>query len=214
LLSQRFEKIERMKEAAGPGDGFRALADVLRADPRQEGFGVFDEDGTFRRKSLEDLHAAVASLELEAEVPLDVRIQFDNARNLLLHSWFVYRFVQVAELQALRTLEFSLTQALKVSSGRRIMLASLLERARKAQRIDGAAIASALERLQSESGRGLPRRASVEQPDPDWALYVEELSRGIASYRNTLAHGGQLLAPGGFTVLEVCRVLINQLFVE
>lgn len=61
---------------------------------------------------LEHQHSLVAGLVLKPEVPEEVRIAFDTARNLYLYAWHVYRFYPVAELQTLIALEAGLRAAL------------------------------------------------------------------------------------------------------
>src|SRR2546421_1491502 len=105
-------------------DSFRPAVDLLKPDRRFDFYGV-----TTQR----DLHADVADLNLNANVPDDVVIQFDTARNLFVYSWFSLRFVQVAQRHAYSTVEFALKMVLgeevqKQMKKRRVTLGNLLEK--------------------------------------------------------------------------------------
>ena len=76
-------------QQVGPGDGFKLLSEVCEPDMRQSRMVVQGGSG-WRSKTLSDLHGGISEIELGDYVPVDVRIQFDNARNLLLYSWFVF----------------------------------------------------------------------------------------------------------------------------
>ena len=90
-----------------PTEEFRAFDEIAVPDDRQQFFEHFDSElGDFRSSRLDEHHQEIAAIELHEGVPDDIRRQFDNARNLLLYAWFVYRFTPVAELHAYTTTEF------------------------------------------------------------------------------------------------------------
>jgi len=47
---------------------------------------------------------------LNDTVPEKIREHFETTKNLLLYSWFVYRFIPVAEFHAATTLEYALKE--------------------------------------------------------------------------------------------------------
>ena len=95
----------------GPTDNFRAYDEILVADARWNAIVVPDGSGPgWRDKTLSDHYEEIAVLVLPDHVPRTIRGQFDNARNLLLHSWFVYRFCMTAELVAYSSAEYALRE--------------------------------------------------------------------------------------------------------
>jgi hypothetical protein len=88
-------------------DGLRSVDQLGRADARMQFFAM-SESGTTRAFGQEDRRAGISRFELRSEVPDDVRVHYDTARNLYLYAWFVYRFHAIAEQQALASLEMAL----------------------------------------------------------------------------------------------------------
>jgi hypothetical protein len=95
-------------------DVLRGLTEISQADPRSTSFSRFDEKG-IREDSLAEHHADIARFALSSNVPSDVVIQFETARNLYLYAWYVYRFYPVAQHQALTCLELGLRQRIGAS---------------------------------------------------------------------------------------------------
>lgn len=78
---------------------------VCQPDPRNRHFGASPEG-----KGLEDHHRAIAAITLHDDVPEDIVVKFETAKNLYLYAWFVYRFFPVAQSQVYACLEFALHQ--------------------------------------------------------------------------------------------------------
>jgi hypothetical protein len=93
-------------------DSLRSPNNVFDPDPRSTGFEVLREHG-FRPKTLQDHHDAVAQITLHEGVPGEIVVKFDNARNLNLFSWFVYRFHSAARSHVYECLELALRMRLK-----------------------------------------------------------------------------------------------------
>lgn len=88
-------------------DTLKAFDELLEPDSRQKHFAVVNRlTGEAKPLSLRDKYQAVEMIALAQYVPDEIREHFDTARNLLVYSWFVYRFNQVAELHAFASLEF------------------------------------------------------------------------------------------------------------
>ena len=200
---------------------FRPLAAVSLADPRYKHFAVFEgASRKWRPTCIGDHHAGVDALELGARVPKDVRIAFDTARNVLLYAWFVYRFHQVAELQALAAVELSLRRRMGLNNeGRSPTLGKLLDRAlaKKLIRGDGfrqyhrivAGETRFYELMEEMPGVGSVSTPSSPPPD----TYAKIVIKFLKNQRNHLAHGSEMLYPhGAFTTMAACCDLINQLF--
>jgi hypothetical protein len=93
-------------------DGFRTPNNVFNPDPRNSAFAVLDEHG-FRPMTLEDRYKEVAPITLHEGVPRQITAKFDNARNLSLMSWYVYRFHSAARSHAYECLELALRMRFK-----------------------------------------------------------------------------------------------------
>lgn len=87
------------QKLAYPADELRTPVNVLVPDKRNFNFGV---------TSIEILYQEIQLFQLNPVVPDDIKIQFDTARNLYLHGFYVYRFYVIAQSQALSTLEFAI----------------------------------------------------------------------------------------------------------
>lgn len=108
----------------------KTLEEISQPDSRNLNYVIVDpETGEHRRYSLQDAHAAIREIELAEEVPDDIRDHFQTARHLLLYSWFVYRFVSVAQMQAFASLEYALRVRLGYRDQQRPYLTQLLEEA-------------------------------------------------------------------------------------
>lgn len=216
-------------------DALRSPEEALVADERTGFFVRFDNEGV-RPVSLADRHAEISRYELDIEVPLDVRVHFENARNLYLYAWFVYRFNAVAEEHALGSLEYALRLRLidggfvSAAKGRQMGLADLLKRAKKHDLIRNEEIKSRVRwatelardrhsflQIDAMSRAGLTEMVIDDSniaPNEgelayDWiSVFVESLPR----MRNDYAHGSQTLLPTVLRTFDIVCDLINQLF--
>lgn len=136
------------------GDGFRSVDEMKEPDLRWKSFVRFNDQGEVRRLTIADWHPAVDELALCAAVPNEVTIQFDTARNLLLYSWYVYRFVPVAELQAHRTVEMALRVRLGFDPYGGPGLSKLLKQAAKVGLVKNELGAEALRQLRNNLAHG------------------------------------------------------------
>jgi hypothetical protein len=93
-------------------DRFRPLSRIFDADSRQTCYSVIDEKGT-RPKTIEDHYRVIERFVLNSAVPPDVAIQFDTAKELLVHAWCNLRFTQIAERHAYASVEMALRLRLK-----------------------------------------------------------------------------------------------------
>ena len=172
-------------------------------------------------ETLEDHYQRIQNISLLHSAPEAVYIEFDMARNLLLYSWFVFRFVAAAELYAYGALEHALrikvkhTPVANKSSFRG--LKELLEHAvsQKWIRVELLPHYQRLEQIQTQEWE----RAKQVFGDPDaWVVkldpirYTKQLLDGIPALRNELAHGTHRLSFSGYLTLEICRDIIQQLF--
>lgn len=200
----------------------KPLDEVGLADPRFKIMALRQGD-SWRPFELADLHQRVEILTLNAGVPVDVRRNFEIAKNLLLYTWFVYEFQRPAAQQAFSTLEMALRlrfpDAVKKSLNKdgtektvAQTLRPLLERARKegllnladlpfCQRIRAYREANPFDSL----GRPMQWK-----PDGEW---LEGLLSSVAFFRNNFSHGSNMLSLGAiFDQVSLCGDLINAVF--
>lgn len=199
-------------------DLLRDLERVMTPDPRYLSRSVLDPKVGARQMTLEDHWRDIEAINLHERVPRSVRVHFDTARNLLLHSWFVYRFHPVAEMHAFSSVEYALnrragTPPHAIGAG----FKDLLKRAVAEGwiRDDGFQHYSKVATRRMEDVRAA-MLASEDETGATLQLrsYVETMVESLPFLRNELAHGSARLSPSGKATLALCCDLINQLFPE
>jgi hypothetical protein len=207
------------------GDALKPLAELCEADPRQAAFARLDRGAAeVRPKTIEDHYSDVLLTALPARVPEDVRTHFDIARNLLLYSWFVWRFLWAAQLYAYASLELALrTRAIRdgaIGRKSRANLDKLLRIALERRWIDVERLSEYIE-LDRNQKQALERWLRVYPegdlalnwaPQVDPAKYTAMLAKAIPSSRNELAHGTTALWGNPFGTVVRCRDLISHVF--
>ena len=218
-------------------DSLRAPDKALVADERMESCVIFGKDRV-RRVSLAERHAEISRYELSKDVPLDVRVHFENARNLYLYAWFVYRFHAVSEEHALGSLEYALRLRLiagafvSAAKGDKMGLADLLKRAKKHDLIRNEEIKSrvrwatelardrhSLLQIDAMSRAGLTEMviddSNVAPTEDDLACdWISVFVESLPAIRNAYAHGSQMLVPTVLRTFDIVCDLINQLFTQ
>lgn len=91
------------------GKDYKSFDEILVQDPRTANLGKM----VALFSSLENWHAYIDRIQLIDAVHKSVRRNFDRAKNLSLYAWYVYDFHQVAEFDAISTLEMALKKTLK-----------------------------------------------------------------------------------------------------
>jgi len=212
------------------GDEFKPLAEVTLPDVRQKFWARLQPDGTFRGVQLKDLHNRMSELTLNSTAPEGVRTGFETARNLFLYSWFVYRFLTVAELQAYAALEFALGERIEIEKAGHIRgLSRRFDFAVKKRwlRAEGVRRYRQVAKRRKEYSKeqeqifkeflkteGGWRNPDARTEDEHASDYLRNLKDGIPKLRNSVAHGNPMLHGGAGLTLEICCDLINQLFPE
>lgn len=181
-----------MSEAIHPCDRYRIFEDIDESDTR--GIGVF------QTMDLRGWHRYVdESLVSTPLIPLEVRIQIENVKNLFLYSWFVYRFATVAMNQMLNITELALAKKFEMAQrGEPKGLHNKLKQALKEGWLkDAEFLHSVIE-------------ASEEDSRPHTII------QGIAGIRNSMNHGSTMLLDP-LSLLMLCKnylALINSLFLR
>jgi hypothetical protein len=198
-------------------DELRTLETLTQPDPRQPTGAGLPE---FLQRTLAQHQADLAELRLDETAPEDLQIHFLTAVNLLLYSWFVYRFLHVAELHALGALEWALRDRVKGKKNLGPLLAAAIKRKmlkdsplrafqRHAERQRRAWDA---EQQWPDDFRALFGTRTEPKPAIDDQAWVRVLAKRLPMLRNDLAHGSPLLYSEGVLRVELCRDLINQLY--
>lgn len=172
------------------------------------------ETGAARQKTIRDHYSEINEIVLLPEVPEDIRVHFDTARNLYLYNWFVYRFGPVAELHAIASVEF----ALKIKSGKkRAGLKALLTEAIQKRWIQDGGFKyypvsqkTLIQRTAADSYR--PPNDGNDHDSDSLQAYSKILADSLPYFRNNFAHGSNMLYPTGVVTLAICADIINQLF--
>lgn len=223
-------------------DSLRTPEQVMCPDSRTLAFVKVNKiTGEIRRSSLDDQYDAVAEFRLNSTVPTEIRVHFENARNLYLYSWFVYRFYPVAEQQVFATLEFALrvrqpafVDAYKSAHrfGHEPGLRALLKKAIG----DGLVRNEAFPQREQWASRRAKSRFEFEQiekmhreglqemivDDSGVAVTEEDLNYDwlgtflahMPDIRNIYAHGSGMIVPTVLHSFDVVTGIINQLYPE
>lgn len=191
-------------------DTLKPLSEITVRDTRHDAFVVLEAGGP-RRVTLEHHYQGVDQITLHDDVPEEIREHFEVAKNLLLYSWYVYRFIPVAEFHASATLEFALRlRSNKPNWG----LKRLIKFAISEGWVKNEDFFIFRQHQQARNAH----RSLIRQLDPSYELpdekndYVEKLVEAIPYLRNQFAHGANMVHPDGHTHLEICADFINQLF--
>ncbi len=194
---------------------FKTLDEVLLPDARQEAFQVFDtEFNDFRRKELSDIHSALSEINLDENVPQKVRDHFTTSKHLSLYSWFVYRFIPVAEFHAIASLEF----ALKEKTGKpKWGLKRLLSHAVNSQWVEDNDFkihrrSKEQNRYRAEMWAEAGISSNYQEPESKEGEYTSILVESMPYIRNEYAHGSSTIAPQGFLTLTICADFINAVY--
>ncbi len=185
----------------------KQFSEILQPDPRQHAFVLVDKaTGTMRPTELKDLHAQAEKLVLHENVPDAVRYHFENARNLLVYSWYHYPFNSLAMFHAFIAVE----KALKIKAAKpTAMFGELLSLAVKQGWIKDQGFTFGRAQI---ARREAPLDDFQQPVAEDTLSYCEILMTTMPRLRNTFAHGEVFLHHGGATSMLICAELINQLF--
>ena len=195
-------------------DFLKPVETIFEPDPRQLNWWIRNyDDGSVRQLTLEEHHANISRVILSDAVPEDVRQHMETAKNLALYSWYVYRFIPVAELQAYTALEWALRIRLEVADNAKPSFGGLLRRAIKQELITPADFKPLSETrpFATITGNSLfdANLPSAFHTDP---RFMEAFYKGIVGLRNLLAHGSFQLWPDGTSTLAVVALAVNALF--
>lgn len=222
-------------------DKLRNTTNALLPDSRTKYLVTIDHTNQSRNITLQDQHNFISPYVLNDQVPEEIRIQFETAKNCYLYAWFVFRFYQVAEQHAFSTLEYALRLRLpdfvkKIEDKSRLGippgLSSLLKHAtnEKILRNDlfesrnSWATARAKDRYRHEIHEKMIRENldEITYDDSDIKATDEDISfdwlgafiEHLPSIRNDLAHGSSNLKHSVLHTFDVVSSMINMMFLD
>lgn len=203
-------------------EGFRDLEHIFTPDIRSTCHVRFENGGT-RPVTIEDRHHDIDKIEINECVPLNIRNHFENAKNLCLYSWYVYRFGPVAEHQAFVTFEFALRERLKEAiqdpdsppGFKKLLQIAVKEGLLINEKFTHWHTQKEQIRYQNEQNKQIAVMVGFEfKPLVEEIDYLSILIEAFPNLRNFYAHGTAMLHPVKLDILLTCAEGINQLFSE
>jgi hypothetical protein len=195
----------------------KPVFEVLNPDLRNSAFVRLD---TLQPITVDEHHAEIAAVKLEAQVPEDVRSYFATVQNVCLYAWFAYDLYAVVDFLCLTTVEMALRHRFpyrgtgKDRRGLRNLMDEAVgnnlirEKAFSHVRIMRDNLASDIRLRRATSGR-FPRSA---MPKSNYAAVLRDTMPWL---RNHFAHAKAhlILTPGAaLSQLRLTSEFINQLF--
>lgn len=209
-------------------DRLKELKDVCLPDIRNQYFNF----------TLEDIHYVLERINLNRTAPVNVKTQFETAKNLALYSWFVYRFHQISEMTAYTAMEMALrekykqeVQGIGAKKPSLMTMKLLLDQARKRKWLQNDKFPSLYGRAkhaaqmkkarEQEKTHDFDNMPFMPIEEPTEAEITEVMNNfDLASVvldnthklRNSLAHDLTKMAPDSLGTLSLVSEVINQLY--
>ena len=184
----------------------KKLAELCEPDPRMTGWLVNNVTGERTPITVAHHHSGLVGEDLGQSVPAHIRDHFVTAKNLLLYSWFVYRFIPVAQLHLYSCLEFALRDRLQLDHLERPpSLDRLFALARSEGVLEGVTI-------RERHVQKLPKLRDDDPDGTDAVWFFNHMAPYIRYFRNNLAHGTITLMPDGGQSLRVVRDVVEHLY--
>ncbi len=193
----------------------KKLENILEPDPIWKSFAIFDHKlGQNRARTLKDHYSSILEISITEKAPNKICEHFEIAKNLLLYSWFDYRFIPVSENYSYISVEYALKEKTGLEKwGLKRLIKYAIdngwikdENFKNYHRIKENR--TNYNSLFVEMGVNIQKRKKGQEKS-----YVEILLESIPNLRNFYAHGSSVLYPGGYLTLEICGDFINQLYI-
>jgi len=223
-----------MSETDYSCDFMKPLDLVCEADPRNA--GTYPDFMGGGQRKIDYFHEKISNFKLIDEIPVDVRIKFETAKNLYIYSWFVYRFFNIAEQQAFTCLEFGLREFFKDEIPNEyknrygdIYLGKLLKYTVDIEYIKNDDFEihrhktwlSAKQRYESEKlmemhekglGEIILDESEVQIKPEDHSDYLAILLRNLPYLRNSYAHGSSMLHNNVLSTFQLVSEILNSTY--
>lgn len=193
---------------------FKELHEITEPDPRTHMFHIYDQSlGDFKEREISDVHRKLMEINLNEHVPDAIKTHFVTSKHLVLYSWFVYRFIPVAEFHAIASLEY----ALKIKTGKKKWgLKRLLAHAVKEGWVMDNDFYIHRQNLERDKAHAEQLKGFLNiEPQagiPEEGRYTSVLVESLPYLRNVYAHGSNTIAPQGYLTLIICAEFINKIF--
>lgn len=192
----------------------RPLERMSAPDPRWKSFGHSTPNG-IEFISLERYAKPIQEIRLNSEVPENVLVHFETARNLALFAWHVYRFIPVAELHAFISIEFALREKTgnKKAPFKKLLQKAIDEGWLSNEKFSQWKRITESRALRHDEAVEFAKEFDTELPEePQYWDYLSVLKEYIPFFRNTYAHGSTSIAPWPYKALEDSAEIINQIY--
>ncbi len=216
-----------MSETDYSCDFMKPLDLVCEADPRNA--GTYPEFIGGGQRKIDLFHERISKYSLSEPIPVEVRIHYETAKNIYLYSWFVFRFFNVAEHQALTSLELGLKELYKDELPEKVGLSRRLRHAKMHGHIKREDFElyrhrvwlSARERYWSEKHLEMDEKglesiilddSEVVVTDDDHFDYLDAKIKRICDFRNDYAHGSKDLYEGVLHTFEFVSETLNSAY--
>lgn len=166
---------------------FKKLSKIMKIDEKH----ILLSKVTGGLLDIELLHRALSEIELNDNVPEEVKGQFNVARNMALYTYYFYALAPEVQHKTYTVIEYALK--IKANTDKKLMLNKLLTKAVE-------------EKWIIDSGF-----RHINNPDKENS-YCRSLIDTLPKLRNAAAHGESLLLPDCVGHIEKCADFVNQLF--
>lgn len=173
---------------------------------------------TLKGRTLEERHAEVCAIELNSNVPKDVRSYFATIQNLWVYGWFVYAFYGVVKLLCFICLEMALRARLPEAGEDKRSLAELLDKAICEKLINekGFSPVRQMRQKQAQYLRRLRQITKIPKSGVPKTDYLRVLLKDLPSLRNKrFVHPRSQPSEwvwSALSLLQLTAEFINQLF--
>lgn len=168
---------------------FLSIEELTQVDRRNLYF--VDDEGNHR--SLEQLHDLLSQETLNAEIPDDLKSQFNIAKTMALYTYYYYALAPEVHLKTYLIIEHALRLKLKPKNRHEATLNPMLRAAVK-------------KKLICDSGF-----RSFNQSEPGIEKCTQMI-KAISHLRNSKAHGSSFLMGDCMMQISVCADFLNQLY--
>ena len=168
---------------------FKNLSEILEIDEKH----ILLSKVTGGLLDIELLHKTLYEIELNDNVPEEIKGQFNVARNMALYTYYFYALAPEVQHKTYTVIEYALK--IRANSDKKLMLKKLLAKAVE-------------EKWIIDSGF-----RHIENPDEENS-YCKSLIKTLPDLRNAAAHGQSFLLPDCVGHIEKCADFVNQLFDE
>jgi hypothetical protein len=195
---------------------FKNINDINEPDERNTAYALYDHElKGFLPYTLADHYAYLDSINININVPEDIKNSFIIAKNIMLYSWHVYPFVVVSDLYVMASLEYAIKYRIDNCSqsegwGLKKCMDYIIEKGWiKDEGIieENMSVKNEIALLEQY---GLLKEVNIVSIDPQ--SYVKKLATALPPMRNELAHGTPMIYPGGYSKLKLVSKIINQLW--